>query len=97
MSDNKLNIINTWIKVVGGYDADNLRDAVNKMNDKIGTKYSTTRIREMSQMDARGKRMDRSLRIYMGSVVISHVLMECGIEIEHLSYHNCKKLILMLN
>ena len=73
-----------------------LHKAVKKMNDKIGTTHTPTRIRQMSYLNHRGQRITRDMRVYMSGVVLAHALESCGFDIKCLKKIDVKKLIEML-
>lgn len=77
------NLVLTWIYVEEKIYNRDLHAAINVLNRSLNAAYTPSRILQWSRVKkegtGRGSQLPRTLRLYMGNIVIFHVLQMAGI------------------
>lgn len=93
------NLVSTWMGVEQRIHGRNLNEAIRVLNDSLDAAYTPSRVYQWSRVthDGRGSQLPRTLRLYMGNVVIFHVLETAGVRPTTLDKLNLRQVVEMLH
>ncbi len=91
-------LVESWLFVELEAKERTLKEALDELNDTLGSAHTHSRVREWEQnRNGRGERLPRSLRIVLGKKVIREVLSAAGIDLKGVSTAKLNKVVEQLS
>lgn len=92
------NLIETWSEVEQNINQRSFGKALDSLNKKMKTSYTTSRVNEWKEnRNGRGERLPRELRVHLSKVVLKNVLSNAGLDTSKLTQKNLNRIVEQLN
>lgn len=96
---NAKNLVQSWMYVEENILGIELKESVDNLNTSLKTNYTASRIWEWSRCENKGRgiQIKRTVRRYMGKIVLPHALEAFGLNNASISKIDLEKLTKILN